>query len=335
MRFQKRILVATLIVSLSLSAAPLSAAVKAVSSPPAGKKPGVVAVVNGAEISVDTFNGELLRMERALLDTGKPLTATRITKLRTEVAEGLIAGELLYQESKKKVQVTDAEIAAELEKLKGQYPSEADFTAALNAMKITPASLRIQVERTVSMRKFVDTQFVSKVIVADQDIRSYYDGHRDNFRQPEQVRASYILIKVDPQWNEAKKAEAKRKIDDMRKKAVSGEDFTLLARTYSEDATAQNGGDLGYVRRGQLLNVIDGALFALKPEEVSDVVETRTGYHLVKAVERKPETAIPFEQVKDQLRTLLKQEKGQQSTNASIAKVRQNAKVEIFLPPEE
>ncbi len=80
---------------------------------------------------------------------------------------------------------------------------------------------------------------------------------------------------------------------------------------------------------------MEEALFALKVGEVSDVVETRVGYHLVKAVERKPETTVPFENVKDQLRTLLKQEKGQQEANASIAKVREKAAVQTFLPAEE
>jgi peptidyl-prolyl cis-trans isomerase C len=76
------------------------------------------------------------------------------------------------------------------------------------------------------------------------------------------------------------------------------------------------------------------ALFALKTGEVSGVVETRLGYHLVKAVDRKPEMTIPFENLKDELRTLLKQEKGQQEANASIGKVREKARVEIFLPAE-
>ncbi len=92
---------------------------------------------------------------------------------------------------------------------------------------------------------------------------------------------------------------------------------------------------MGYVRQGQLLKAVEEALFALKPGEVSDVVKTRIGYHLIKAVERKPETTVPFEDVKDRLRTLLQQEKGQQEANAYIAKVRERAAVQTFLPAEE
>ncbi len=88
---------------------------------PAGKKPGVVAVVNGSDVPLDDFYRELLRVERLVLNTGKPLTCPQIARLRTEVAEGLVRRELLYQESKSKVKVTDAEIDAELKKLKDQY----------------------------------------------------------------------------------------------------------------------------------------------------------------------------------------------------------------------
>lgn len=327
MRFQKRIIAAILIIFMSLPAV-LSAEEKTVSSPPAGKKPGVVAVVNGAEISLDNFIGELLRMERLLLDTGRPLTAPQVTRLRGEALEGLVNREILYQESKKTVRVTDAEIAAELERLKDEFQSETDFA------KASP-SLSVQVERDIAIRKCVDTVYTSKAIVTDADIRSYYDSHRDSFRQPEQVKANYILIKVGAQWDEAKRAEAKWKIEDIRKKALDGQDFVLLARTYSEDATASWGGYIGYVRWNPLLSPIERALFALKPGEVSDVVETKTGYHLVKAMERKPEMIQPFEEVKDQLRALLKQEKGRQEANAAIANARQGAKIEIFPPSDE
>ena len=80
---------------------------------------------------------------------------------------------------------------------------------------------------------------------------------------------------------------------------------------------------------------VEEALFTLKPGEVSNIVETRVGYNLVKAIERKPETTLPFENVKDQLRTALRQEKGQQEAYAYIAKAREKAAVEIFLPAED
>jgi hypothetical protein len=195
---------------------------KLVSASPAAK-PGIVAVVNGTEISLNDFVTELYRAERAVLDGGKLLSASQVTRLKTEVLEALIRQELLYQESKKIIRLTDAEVKEETEKLKGQFQTDADFVRA-------SSSLRPQVERTVSIRKYIDSTYSSKAQVTDTDIRSYYDSHRDAFRVPEQVKAGYIFMRID---DEAKKEEAKRKIEDVRKKALAGQDFASLAKTYS------------------------------------------------------------------------------------------------------
>ena len=301
---------------------------------PAEKKPGVVAVVNGVDIPLDDFLRELLRVERLVLNTGRVLTCPQVSRLRTEVVEGLVRRELLYQEAKGKVKVTEPEIDAEVKKLKEQYPREGDFSSALAAMNISPSSLRAQVERALAIQKEIDA-YAAKVPVDDKEIWAYYDRNRASFRVPEQVRASQILITCDPSWDQAKKAAARKKIEDLKVKLKAGQDFESLARTYSEDPSSSKGGDLGYLRTGQVVKPFEDALFALKPGEVSDIVETSVGFHLIKAVDRKPESTIPFEKVKDQLRTALKQEKGQQEANASAAKAREKARVEVFLPEEE
>ncbi len=302
----------------------------------AEKKTSGVALVNGTEISVEDFERELTRVQRLLLGNGKPLTCSQIAKLKSEVVEGLIRRELLYQESRKMgIQVSPAEIQEELKKIQQQYASETDFTNALTVMRISPASLQAQVERALAIQQAIDKQFASKAVVSDREVWAYYDRNRDSFRQPEQIRASHILIKVDRQWEAAKKAEARQRIEKIQQQLQKGESFETLARTHSEDATASKGGDLGYVRTGQVLKAFEETLFALKPGEVSDIVETQLGYHLIKAGDRKPETAIPFENLKDRLKTLLKQEKGKEEANNYISKIREKAKIELFLPGEK
>jgi peptidyl-prolyl cis-trans isomerase C len=318
------ILIAALTVSFLLPSAARAAEPKA----------GVVATVNGADIAASDFFRELNRVERVFLATGKALTCKELTRLRADVLEGMVRRELLYQESKKKFQVTDAEINAEIAKVKEQYRSEADFSAALGSMGLSLATLRPQVERTLAVQKIIEADFSSKAVVTDKEIWSYYDRNRDSFRQPEQVRASHILIKVDPKWDAGKKAEARKKVDDILAKIRQGQDFASLARTYSDDPTGPKGGDLGYVRPGQVLKPVEEVLFSLKPGEVS-IAETPLGYHVVEAVERKPETTVPFEDLKDRLGALLKQEKGRQEANIYIGKVREKAKVEIFPQAEE
>ena len=340
MKSTKTILVLAAVVSLWGGSVALSAETRQAPEKSAEKrsqvvKPGVVAVVNGSDIALADFNRELNRMERIVIDTGNPLTCRQISRLRTEVVEGLIRRELLYQESKKQTKVSESEIDERFAKIKAQYENETAFANALNSVAATPALLKAQIERTLSVEKMITTVFVPKAVVTDQDIWTYYDHNRDSFRQAEQVRASLILIKVDPQWSESRKAESRKKLEDILAKVRQGQDFASLARTYSEDPSSTKGGDLGYIRTGQILKPIEDALFSLKPGEISAVVETSAGYSLVKATERKPEATIPFETVKDQLRTALKREKAQTDANAYTATLREKAKVEISLPLDE
>ena len=115
-------------------------------------------------------------------------------------------------------------------------------------------------ERALSIQKLIDTQFASKAVVDDKDVWSYYDKNRASFRQPEQVKASQILVKTEPGWDEAKKAAARKKIDDIRAKLKAGQDFESLARTYSEDPSGPKGGTSGYIRTGQVLKAFEDAL---------------------------------------------------------------------------
>ena len=120
----------TLIAALVLSLV-MAHALWATDAKPAEKKPGVVAVVNGSEVPMDDFFRELLRLERLVLNTGRILTCPQITRLRTEVAEGLVRRELLYQESKSKVKVTDAEIATRAEEAQGPVCEREGFRRLL------------------------------------------------------------------------------------------------------------------------------------------------------------------------------------------------------------
>jgi peptidyl-prolyl cis-trans isomerase C len=252
------------------------------------------------------------------------------------VAEGLVRRELLYQEAKKKVKVSDGEINEELKKVKARYVTETDFNNALNKMKITPESLRMQVERGLVTQKYINTEFSSKSVITDQEVLGYYDRNKNSLRRPEQVRVSHILVKTDPQWDATKKDEARKKLSTIRIKIQNGQSFETFAKSSSEDTTsASKGGDVGYISKGQILKPLEDAVNTLKVGEISDVVETRLGFHLIKATDRKPETILPFADVKNRLEELLKRERGRKEAIAYLAKIREKARVEIFMPPED
>jgi len=143
--------------------------------------------------------------------------------------------------------------------------------------------------------------------------------------------ASHILIKVDSKADASKKAEARKKIEKIQKKVKKGEDFAALAKEFSEGPSGAKGGDLGYFKRGQMVKPFEDVAFALKPVEVSDIVETRFGYHLIKVIDKKPEKVIAFAEVKDKLQQYIKRQKIQGQVNQYIEELKGKAKIDRFL----
>ncbi len=151
-------------------------------------------------------------------------------------------------------------------------------------------------------------RFAADVEVSDADIQAYYDVYRERrFRQPEAVKFSQIFIEgVSPE----DKAAARRQLEAILKQAREGADFAELAKQHSQDESAAEGGDMGFVVRGQLVAALDEALFALEEGGVSDVVESAGGLHLLKAVERRQDKISELEEVREEIVEALKRERG-------------------------
>ena len=288
-----------------------------------------VAVVNGTVIKQAEFDSELNRVLERLQRTGRIPNDLERSQIKKQVLENLIARELLYQESQKKgIKVDQKEIEAQITALKGRFPSEVEFKNALSTANLTEADLRFQFERDVAIRKLLDDQIGGKSTVSEKESRAYYDSNLESFKKPEQVRASHILIKVDPGADEAKKAEARTKIESLQAKLKNGEDFGALAKEYSEGPSGPKGGDLGFFGRGQMVKPFEETAFSMKPGQVSGMVETRFGYHLIMVTERTPESTLSYEEVKDRLEQYLKQQKVQAEIAAYVENLKSKAKIE-------
>jgi peptidyl-prolyl cis-trans isomerase C len=177
----------------------------------------------------------------------------------------------------------------------------------------------------------MDKEFFQKATVSHQEMKSYYDTHQDHFKKPEKVQASHILIEVDPQASASQKAEAQKKLKKIQEKVRKGEDFAALAKEHSQCPSSAQGGDLGYFQRGQMVKPFEEAAFALEAGKVSKIVETRFGYHLIKVMDKKPETTLPYKDVKGGLEEHLKQDKVRQEVRTYLEKLKEKAQVERFL----
>ncbi len=291
-----------------------------------------VAVVNGVEISRADFDGEISRARQQFAGMGQPISGERLSEIKKDVLKNLIGRELLYQTSQKHgIKVDEAAINNQLAMLKKRFPSEAEFNKVLSKNNLSEAALRAQLERNTAIKEFIDKQFVQKVTISDKESKAYYESNPEYFKQPEQVQASHILIKIDSEADESQKAQARKKIEKIQKRLQKGEDFAALAKESSQCPSKAKGGDLGYFQRGQMVPAFEQVAFALKPGAVSDIVETRFGYHLIKVIGKKPEITIPYKDVKDKLEQHLKREKIQKEATLYVEKLKKKAKVERFL----
>jgi len=165
----------------------------------------------------------------------------------------------------------------------------------------------------------------AKVVVPQADIERAYNNNSQQYETPEQVRASHILVKTEGK----DEASVKAKAEDLLKQARAGADFAELARKNSEDeASAKNGGDLDYFGRGRMVPEFDQAVFAMQPGQISDLVKTQYGYHVIKLVDKKNATTRPLAEVRQQLADQLAYERAQ----AQAADLAQSLEKQISKP---
>jgi peptidyl-prolyl cis-trans isomerase C len=290
---------------------------------------GTLALVNEVAVTKAELDMELKRVEKQAQMKGNPIAPADRERLKKDLLETLINRELLYQESQKKGYVVQpAELGSEFESIKARFADLQGFQQALMDMNITEADFKEQVKRGMSIQKLLEKEIYETLVVTDEESRSFYDNNPNFFQKQEQVRASHILVKVSEDADEEKKAAARQKIEEVQEKVKSGEDFARLARTYSEGPSSTQGGDLGYFDRRKMVKPFSDAAFRLQPGQVSPIVKTRFGYHIIKVVDRKPETKLAYDDIKPRLVESLKKKKMQDAIGSYINELKNSATIE-------
>jgi len=293
---------------------------------------GKVALVNGSVITQSDFDREMAGLRQRLNNRGESVSDEQLQELKKDVLQNLINLELIYQESQKSgIKVEEGAVNEQLNAVKKQFQNDDEFKNALLKMDLTETGLKSQIKKGLSIDQFISKQFADKITVSEKEAKSFYDSNPDAFKQPGQVKASHILIKVDPKADAAEKAAARKKIEEIQKKVKKGDDFAALAKESSQCPSSASGGDLGFFGRGQMAKPFEDGAFALKPGEISDIVETQFGYHIIKSTEKKPGTTMAFEDVKEKLMQFLKQRKLQEQLGEYTKGLEQKAKVERFI----
>jgi peptidyl-prolyl cis-trans isomerase C len=290
---------------------------------------GNVAVVNGTPISQEEFDREMIAVEEVIEASGSVLSDTEMAAEKERLLERIIRYELLYQECQKEgVEITETEINERLEKEKSQFASEVEFQHRLAELGKDEELYKHQIRRELAIQHLINRKF--KPTVTDEEARDYYNSNPDEYKEREtQVKASHILIAVDSGADQSRKGAARKQIEDLLDRVKSSEDFAALAKQYSECPSGAQGGDLGFFYEGQMVKPFEKAAFAMEPGEISDIVETQFGFHIIKVTDKRG--PVTFDEAKDDIKRNLVEQKIADSYNRFYAEVRDKADVDVFL----
>ncbi len=221
-------------------------------------------------------------------------------------------------------------VGAEMDAFRKNFVSDEAYNADLAKRGMTADQFRREVEIGILAKDLFDKRTASIKPVSEQDARAFYDNNEERFVQPERVKASHILLQVnqnDPEATRAaKKAEVQRILGEIKK----GADFAEMARKFSDCPSKQQGGDLGFFERGRMDPEFEKAAFGLKTGQMSGVVETQFGYHIIKAVEHAPASTVPFDQAKQNIMQYLTEQQKQQALTTYFDSLRAASNVQII-----
>jgi peptidyl-prolyl cis-trans isomerase C len=288
----------------------------------------VVARVNGQPILRRDFD---MAVQLAFRQRGRGERRHEdLQAARDAVLESLIDNELLYQKAvQAKTTVSESDVRADVERLKKGLGTPEDVAAFLKTNGVTEKDLVEQVRHSLVVRKFVDAELGVPRQPGDAEARAYYDAHGDQFGRPEAVHISQILVGVSADDPPARRAEARSKAEAIMKELRGGQDFAEMARRHSDAAEAQKGGDSGWVwLGGGALPPVERAALALRPGQLSDIVESRRGFHIIKAIERRPAGAVPFEEARGPIVERLAADARRDQLRAYAASLRKSARIE-------
>ncbi len=289
------------------------------------------AVVNGVEISEEAVSFELDRLVRFYMSHSMSMEDVKknLPKLEEKALEQAIGAKLLLDRSAQlDIPVSAADIDAEIAKVVMQVGGEENYRKALAAQNITEEAFRKELEKGARVNKLVEQACSSVPEPTEEDVTACYEARKDEFVSPHEVLCQHILVKTAEDDIPEAKSAAFEKIRAIRERVVAGGDFAAEAKANSDCPSGAEGGSLGWFGRGMMVPEFDKAAFEMKKGEVSDIVTTQFGYHIIYKADERGGEAKTLVDVHDQLKDLLRHEARGRAMDAFVAELRENATIE-------
>ena len=294
---------------------------------PAGK---VLVAVNGTTITQSRIDSELAPYLERAASMGREIPEAQKAQLQKERLNIMIEMQLLGEKIKSEgISITDEQVNEKVKEITTrQGITIQDFEKSLQTRGgLTMAGFNDQLKMALGIEELLESEYIkSGQSITEEEAKKFYDNNITKFTRQGQVKASHILIGTTGE-DEVGKIAAKAKAEDVLAQVRGGADFAELAKTHSSCSSKNKGGDLGFFDKGQMVPEFSQAAFALKPDEISDVVETKFGYHIIKVTDRKEAGVSSFEEEKSNIVKNLEARKKQAFTRSFVDRLKSNAKI--------
>lgn len=279
------------------------------------------ATVDGSPIYMSEVQSQLDRIGTQNKTAEQKKTFEQQKKQITTQILDLLIDEKVYviQADKMNIEVTDKDVETEVNKTIKRFPSQAEFDKALKDAGMTMDDLR-SFTKTRLITDKVNKKVVGTVTVTDAKMKDYYDKNQAQFKDPEKVKVSHILVKTE---DEAKAISAQ---------IIAGTPFADIAKEKSTDpASKANGGDLGFVQKGAMVPEFEAAAFAMQPGNPPQIVKTQFGWHVIIVTDRTPEKQRTYEESKASIEQMLKSQENSNKTKAWLDGVKKKMTIKKYI----
>lgn len=300
------------------------------SGTPMARQQQTAFIINGRQIPEQRVTIELFFTVQQLQAQGRQVQDSDLEALREKLVPQAINQELFYQAATDNgVVVNSSLVDRQMDTLAKQFGGEETLKKLLAQWDLPLSACREAVERQMAISMFFGQEFKEDIHVSEQEVKDYYNDNPDLFDKPEQVRASQIVVGLDRNAGEEETKAAREKINSLEKRVQEGADFAEMAREHSEGASAQYGGDLGFFERDRMPDAIDAAAFSLDVGEVSDVLRTDSGFHIIKVTDHREATTMTYQDARQSLMNHLQMKKLRELAEAYLEELRADAEIKI------
>ncbi len=293
----------------------------------------VVAVVNQEIITLSEVEKRIPPLKEEITAEDRLGKQERMQALSRQVLEKLIEEKLIDQEVKKSgIKISSKEIEATVEEIKRRNgATQEDLEKALAIEGMTLETYKKQIEKSIQRQRLINLSVKVDEKAGEKELREFYQKNISRYRINETYRPSQILFVIPKGSTPEEIREIRKKCQKVLEKIKKGEDFGEMALLYSEDTSNRDHGDLGYFRKGELLPVFEKEALRLKVGEVSGIIRTEFGFHIIKLLDRKGTDPLPFEEIRERVKAEYYDGEMEKAFKQYLSTLREKAVIEIKL----